>query len=199
VAAGDIDVTSDQNINCTTPPGRPGLIDVVVETTDGQTDTLFSGYRYNEPPKLRYVIPVAGPSGLTVSVIGRNLDDSLPSGPEVDFGGVPSLLPQVVSDSLVFATVPIGNPNGPVDVSIANGSGVDTLLDGFTYILGVNAPQAATVADADRVLEAGYALVEAILVAWRAGAGPLADLDPEIADEVLDVLIDASLSRPRFD
>lgn len=81
----DVVVVSASEITCVTPPGEPGVTDVVVINPDGQEGVLPGGFGFLGPPVIVEVVPgevpVAG--GIEVRVLGAGLDPS----DVVTFGG----------------------------------------------------------------------------------------------------------------
>ena len=135
VPATEVSNSNDTTANCTSPAGRdPGSVDVTVQTSIDSA-TLPGGFRYNNPPVVLGVVPPAGFAygQLTVSILGFGFSSNGAGPPTVLFGDTQSLLPQVVSDTLIFATTP-PLPPGIVDVTVINANGEDTLPNGFIYM-----------------------------------------------------------------
>ena len=160
VPATEVSTSGDTTVSCTTPAGTdPGSVDVTVVTAI-ESATLPGGFRYHQPPAVLAVVPPAGFAfgALTVSILGFGFQRDDAGRPEVYFGDTLSPQPQVVSDTLIFATTP-PLPPGVVDVTVVNANGEDTLPNGFVY-LGARsngAPQAKTLEDGvtEAVLEDG--------------------------------------------
>ena len=134
VPATEVSNSNDTTANCTSPEGRAARsVDVTVQTTL-ESATLPGGYRYNNPPLVFGVVPPAGFAGgqLTVSILGLGFASNSAGKPTVYFGDTQSLQPQVVNDTLIFATTP-PLPAGLVDVTVMNANGEDTLPNGFLY------------------------------------------------------------------
>jgi len=132
--ARDVVVTSDSNINGTTPPHDHGWVSVLVVADTGEQVTLENGYEYGQPPYIFLVAPPAGGAGLTVAITGRYFDDGSGRPPDVYFGEIQSLLPQMVNGTYILADAPLGQPGpGAVDVTVVTDYGSDTLVNGFVY------------------------------------------------------------------
>lgn len=141
--ASEVSTSGDTTIDLTVPPGRaPGPVDVVV-TTSTDTGTLYDGYTYDTPPLVLAVVPPAGWPGVTVSIVGLHFARSGPGRTEVFFGAHASPLPQVVNDTLIFATVPPG-VGGLVDVTVVGDNGTGVLESGFLSFQGAAAEQASS-------------------------------------------------------
>jgi len=135
--AGKVIVQSDHVITAITPPNTPGPKDVTIINPDGQKDTLENVFTYNPLPQITRVIPdngrLAGETKISIrgggflpgaKVLIGNVDESSFS--------VASKV-QVVSDTLVTALTPSGEP-GPKDVVVYNPDGQEVILPGgFTY------------------------------------------------------------------
>lgn len=188
--ATEIEVTSDGSLNCRTPANAAGFVDVEVVTIQGESAVLENGYEYRSPPRVVAVVPAAGAAGLTVSVVGLHFDDGSGRPPTVLFGDQESALPQMVNSTLLFATVPGGQPGpGFVDVTVINELGDGTLRNGFAYVsaaLGGPPPSAA------ELLQEGYQLLETVLSAEELF---LAGFDLPTREQVLGVFRDALGAR----
>ncbi|MGH9162676.1 MAG: IPT/TIG domain-containing protein, partial [Vicinamibacteraceae bacterium] len=132
-----ISVTPTQIVFEAPPCDDEGPQDVTVTNPDGGSDTEDSGFDYDEigEPTVTSVDPNRGPhaGGVEVIVIGTNfVADS-----EVTFGDLPATDADVLSPTVIRATVP---PSGvpttddfPVAVAVTNPEGSGVLPDGFTY------------------------------------------------------------------
>jgi len=191
IPATDLDVTSDSNINCITPPHATSAVDVTVAADSGESVTLENGYVYNAPPRVFAVVPQAGAAGLTVSIVGWDFDDGSTQAPTVLFGDQESVLPQLVSTSLIFATVPGGQPTtGAVDVTVINGNGQGTRRRGFVYLTAATIGNAATALQApepERIRREGYVLIQRLLALWERLEGALGDYDLPTRERIVEV------------
>jgi len=154
VPATDVSSSSDTTANCTSPAGdAPGSVDVTVQTNI-ESATLPGGYRYNNEPSVFAVVPPAGFAygQLTVSILGLGFASNNAGQPTVYFGDTQSLLPQVVNDTLIFATTP-PLPPGVVDVTVLNANGEDTLFNGFVYLGSRNAANTKVDGTTEAVVE----------------------------------------------
>lgn len=119
------------SLSVETPPGDfPGPVDVTVLTaTDSYT--LADGFSYTAMG-ISSVSPAQGPitGGTNVTITGSGFVD--PTG--VNFGGVPAVSGLYINiNTYVVVTPPAALP-GPVDVTVTNFNGTDTLQDGFVYL-----------------------------------------------------------------
>jgi len=113
-----------------TPPGSPGLVDLVVSV--GEDEALLAGafaYVTDEPELYGIDPPLAARSGgALVQVYGAGFpEDSV-----VSLGDALLLDPQLVSPSLIIGRVPPGD-TGTVDVFLTWDDGELVLPAGFTY------------------------------------------------------------------
>lgn len=160
----EVSASNDTTAYCDAPASnRSGTVDVTVETSAGSA-TLAGGYRYNNRPSVLAVVPPAGFAygQLTVSIVGFGFQSNQAGLPTVYFGDTMSLLPQVVNDTLIFATTP-PLPPGAVDVTVVNANGEDTLRNGFLYLGSLNAASTKP----DGTLEAQLETDEEPLQRWR--------------------------------
>lgn len=148
VRSTEVSSSSDTTANCTSPAAYdPGSVDVTVQTNAGSA-TLPGGYRYNNPPLVLGVAPPAGFAGgeLTVSILGLGFASHDAGPPIVLFGDTESFRPQVVNDTLIFATTP-PLPAGLVDVTVINANGEGTLENGFLYMGGAQSSPSVKLED----------------------------------------------------
>jgi len=140
VFIGDIEakitVQSDHVITAITPPNTPGAKDIKVINPDGEDDTLENAFIYNPLPQITRVIPdngrLAGGTKITIrgggflsgaKVLFKMGEGSFAKASEV----------QVVSDSIITAQTPSGEP-GQKDVVVRNPDRQEIVLpSGFTY------------------------------------------------------------------
>lgn len=130
-----LDFVNATTLTVSTPAGPTGVVDVIVQNPDGQSDALEEGFTYGgilgETPELTSITPNQGPStgGARVILRGSNFD----AGMAVRFGASPSPNVTYISSELATAVVPAGAV-GPTDVVVTSGSGATvTLADGYTY------------------------------------------------------------------
>ena len=134
--ATDETIQSDHVITARTPPNTPGPKDITVVNPDGEDDTLENAFIYNPLPQITRVIPdngrLAGGTKITIQG-GGFLSDAkvLFKMDEGSFARASEV--QVVSDTLITAQTPSGEP-GPKDVVVRNTDGQEIVLQGgFTY------------------------------------------------------------------
>lgn len=119
-------------VSATTPPGKPGPVDVVLNLR-GQGSTLISGFTYGPATPLlvtaisQAVGPTAGGTYLTIT------GEGLLAGATMRLGGADAMvLYQRIGTSVDLATRP--HPAGRVDVVVTNPDGqVARLPGGYTY------------------------------------------------------------------
>ncbi len=166
IAAADVEVTSDNNIDCTTPPNDGGTVEVRV-TTQTNSVALPAGYTYNAEPIVFFVAPAAGFVGTTVSVVGLNFATTGAGRTSVFFGTAEAGSVSVVNTTTIFCTVPPNTDGGAVDVTVVNDNGQDTLRNAFIYLqsllaegrltMPIDAGEAATVEAPAAILDADLA------------------------------------------
>ncbi|HVX07592.1 IPT/TIG domain-containing protein [Humibacter sp.] len=128
-AATDVTVVDDSHITATTPAHAPGGVDVVVQSSNG--DSGPGTFTYTPVTTIDGVDPGNGPEagGNTVTITGRCFTGAT----SVTFGGIPVTSFSVGSDTQITAVVPAGT--GTVDVvvvgSAACGTGTDQ--NAYTY------------------------------------------------------------------
>jgi hypothetical protein len=103
-AATNVTFVSATSITATTPPGTPGVKDIVVTNPDTQTGTLTSGFTFVAFPTITSISPYSGPiaGGILVSITGTYFA----SGATVTIGGKAATNVTVVSATLLTATTP---------------------------------------------------------------------------------------------
>lgn len=104
VACLEVNVIDEETISCVTPPGAPGVADVVVTNPDGQSSTLVGGFNYLGPPVIVQVVPGLGPhaGGSEVRLLGAGFSDNM----DVRFGGVAAEIVDVIDDIELVVTLP---------------------------------------------------------------------------------------------
>ena len=147
VVASQVVVIDSEILSVTTPPGAPGLVDVVVSIADGQTAVLEDGFRYHEAFGIESLEPSEGPiqGGTPLIVHGFGF---VPESTVLLDGRV-GIDVTVVDASTIQLLTPAGDAPGPVEVHVATPAGMTTLDDGFTYrealrITGVTPPIGST-------------------------------------------------------
>ena len=132
VAATQVSLVSDTELDAVTPAHAPGAVDVVM-STDGASATLTGGFTFTRSaPTLAAVAPVSGPitGGTQLTLSGTGFA----SGATVTVGGAAATDVVIVSDVLARAVVP-AHAAGVVDVVFTNDDNqAATLDDGFTYV-----------------------------------------------------------------
>lgn len=131
LAGTDLTLTPEGTLTVVTPPGSPGLVDVVV-TLPGLDANAPDGFFYVAPglAQIEGLSPASGPTsgGTVVTITGANLG----SATAVTFDGAPAEILSTSASQLVVRT-PAGDP-GPADVVVTNAVG-DSLAPGaFEYL-----------------------------------------------------------------
>ncbi|MCP4504420.1 MAG: hypothetical protein GY822_31295 [Deltaproteobacteria bacterium] len=127
-ACTDVVFVSSTELECTTPAGEEGFVDVTVINPDGQLDTAQRAYEYVGV----VVLPDFGlPVGYTrVRILGAGIQP----GAVIRFGNIIASECQVVSNNEVICQTPATNTTGPVNVSFTNPDGTsDDAEAAFTY------------------------------------------------------------------
>ncbi|MBL8786846.1 MAG: IPT/TIG domain-containing protein [Deltaproteobacteria bacterium] len=130
LSAASVQVMGSQIIKAVTPPGAPGLSDVVV-IQSGRVTKKPDAFTYDAPYALWAVDPPLGAQagGTQVSLIGAGF----PADAKVSFGSRQATHVQVVSPTLILCKSPPGDL-GTVSVSLASTTaGQTSLADSFTY------------------------------------------------------------------
>ena len=114
--ASSVEVMSSTNIMAITPPGKPGTMDVMVYSTDGQYISLSGGFTYNQIPTITGLSVDHGPSsgGTKVTIKGTGF---LP-GANVLIGGKAATA--TVRDSTTIEASTPRNPQGIWDIRVIN-------------------------------------------------------------------------------
>ncbi len=127
-------LVDDTELDCDTPPGHHGLVDVVVRDEVGATGqgVLPDGYEYIQAPLVTAVDPGQGSSegGTVVTVDGDGFRD----GAVVTIGGAPCTDVVVLDAATLTCATPAGTP-GAADVTVENDDGQqDTLPGGYGFL-----------------------------------------------------------------
>jgi len=133
--AGSLSVTSDTTLTGVTPPGSPGLADVLVKDADSQA-VLSGAFEYVTDLALTRVHPDYGAraGGSWVVCYGSGFEPDL----TLWFGDQEATDVQVTSSSTITANTPPGNPGYvPVKVVLQGGAEYE-LPEGFYYYDPVN-------------------------------------------------------------
>jgi hypothetical protein len=129
VEAEDFTVVSDTEITAITPPGTPGIVDVIVTNGAGASAPL--DFEFFDVTEIDSVTPAEGPEagGDDVVITG----DCFTGATNVLFGTTPATSFVVVSDTVITAVTPAGV--GVVDVTVvgAGDCGPGTIDDGYEY------------------------------------------------------------------
>lgn len=126
-------VSSDE-LSVVTAAHAQGTVDVSVMNYDGQSYTASSAYTYIGPPGITSVVPnsgyISGGNQITVYGSGFAADNT------VAVNGIDATNVNVVSDTVITATVPASIKPGAVNVVVRDSYGqVTTLTNGYTYVL----------------------------------------------------------------
>ncbi len=115
--ASDVRVTSASTIEATTPPGSPGVVNVVVVNSDGTWVVDLQIFSYvAEPPSISRVFPLTGAPGTAVTIEGDHFDTRTQN-IEVKFNGVSAPVLRA-SLSSITTVVPFSATTGPMTVSL---------------------------------------------------------------------------------
>ena len=128
--AASVTIISDGEFLAVTPPGSPGLVDLVV--SQGGNEVLLPGaFAYvTDEPELYGIDPslASRSGGALVQVYGAGF----PEDSEVTIADVPLLDPQFVSPSMIVGRAPPGD-TGTFDVRLVWDGGEAVLPAAFTY------------------------------------------------------------------
>ena len=131
-SASGVNVVSSTSITATAPAHSAAAVNVVVTNTDGQSDSLTSGYSYTNPaPSVNSIAPNSGPAsgGTSVTISGTGFL----SGATVSLGGTAASNVNVASSTSITATTAT-HAAGPVSVVVTNSDGQNgTLSNTYTY------------------------------------------------------------------
>jgi hypothetical protein len=123
----------ETRIECDTPPGRAGLVDVAVRSVERGEGVLAGAFEYIPPPLVDAVDPDSGTSdgGDVITITG----DAFHPGSIVLVGDEPCLDVVFVDETTLVCTTPPGEP-GVADVVVVNPDGQDGVLPGGFAFLG---------------------------------------------------------------
>jgi len=174
----DATVQDATTIVCTTPAGAVGPVEVIVTNPDTGNVKMGSGFVYVPPPDIISMIPNVGPQNPTTPIVATITGFNFRQGLRVFVG--PNESAQVTvngTTSITFQVPPMGA--GSNDVKVINPDGQqDLLLDGFTYIPPLPAPQINFVTPAngvtlggDEFRVAGMSFLDGVRVYFGSGEG----------------------------
>ncbi|WP_345954267.1 IPT/TIG domain-containing protein [Mucilaginibacter sp. PAMB04168] len=121
VPVASFTVNSSTSITATVGSGGTGSVNVI--TPGGEA--VLSGFRFIPQPVIQSFTPSNAKSGETVSIVGTNLEGAT----VVAFGGTPAAFYNVVSSTLITATVANGG-SGTISLRTPGGSATK---DGFIF------------------------------------------------------------------
>jgi len=127
-------VSGSTTITCTAPPHTAGTFDVVVTNSDGQSDTLPSGFTYtgSTAPAISGVSPNAGSDsgGDTITIDGANFN----TGAQVLFDTTAGSNAVVSDPNTISVTTP-AHPAGTANVTVKNADGQSaTATAAFSFV-----------------------------------------------------------------
>lgn len=130
-SATGVTFIDSSTLRANTPAGPQGPADVSVFTVNG-SGTLKGGFTYLGPPGITRLSPTSGSS------IGQNVLNlfgiSLTPGTQVTFGSTPATNVNVVSTTMLTATIPAGTSGTVANVTVSNGNGSSTLNSAYSYL-----------------------------------------------------------------
>ncbi|MDP2271890.1 MAG: IPT/TIG domain-containing protein [Archangium sp.] len=165
VAAPSVSRLSATQLTLLTPPGAPGLADLVVTNNDGQSVSRAQAFTYVASPSILSVTPSRGPvqGGTRLTISGQNFV----AGARVTVGGVPAFAPTVVDPN----TISVVTNSGEVGLAAVVVENPDlqsfTLAGAFTYDA---APSLAQISPGTGSI-AGGTVVTLTGAGFRAGVG----------------------------
>lgn len=131
VPAVNVTRVSATQVTAATPPGTPGVVNVVLANTDGQEASLVAAFAYVAPPGVTAISPTNGPSlgGTRITITGADFQPGL----TVRIGGSPAFGAVMTTPNTVTAITP-SSMAGLADVEVQNPDGQRGLLaDAFTF------------------------------------------------------------------
>ena len=130
LAAAQVEVLDRTHLRAVTPPGAPGLADIII-LQSGQITRLQDAFLYDSDFRLWLVDPSQGSQagGTQVTLVGSGF----PADAKVTFGDRNATHVNVVSPTIITAKTPPGDL-GVVSVKVTSATaGEKVLNDGFTY------------------------------------------------------------------
>ncbi len=176
--AQDVFVINGKRLTATTPPGNPGLVDVVVAVPELEvTARLEKAFRYQSDMLIVSVEPNAGnvAGGEPITIGGSGFSQGSAT---VLFGDRKAIDVQVVDDGTIHVTSPQGIETGTVDIHVSTDQGLAKLEDGFLYY---EMPKVVALAPAAGPIEGGN---EATLVGRGFEAGSVVRFGESEAEKV---------------
>lgn len=131
-------------VKCKTPAGAAGPVDVILTNADTGAFSLAQGFTYVAPPQIVSMIPNVGPEDSDTPIVSTITGFNFKQGLSVYIGAtlVPAADTTVNGTTTIRVNIPTGG-HGSNDVKVVNPDGqISILLDGFTYIPPLAAPQA---------------------------------------------------------
>jgi hypothetical protein len=143
ILLGEIPVTETVSIAANavafvTPVAKPGTVDVIFVSADGQSSTLEQAFEFIAmgellpPPEIAAVAPGSGPTsgGTSGSVVGQAFQE----GAKVYFGAIKAPTVTFVNDTQLDFKTP-AHQAGSVDVTVLNPDGqTHVLMTSFTFV-----------------------------------------------------------------
>ncbi len=139
-----VNVTADgKKITCnSTPAHASGIVDIVVQNSDGQTGTLSSKFSYNPTPTITSVSPDSGTlnGGSSISIQGTNFLSattnctSTCTDPTVTIDGLDCTGVTFVSSTEITCITPVHDIAPDLTVEVTNWDGQSVSFTGYSYI-----------------------------------------------------------------
>ena len=132
-----VEVLAPDTLRCVSPPGRPGRVDVKVQT-ETQDAVLAGAFLYVERLRVTSVVPASGSTdgGDGIQIEGVAFTE----GVQVSFGGRAAIGTERLDDTTIVAIAP-PNPEGPSDVRVTGLYNAATLEAGYRYLAPVQIDQ----------------------------------------------------------
>lgn len=152
-------VLSDTEIHITIPASlEPGPVDVTLFNGNGNV-VIESAYSYNPQPTVTAVAPPIGPSagGQEVTLTGTGFASLEPGDNAVFIGDSQATVSEVLSDTELVVTTPLGLPPILLPVRVENDNGASTLEASYRYqtnngLLAFGHGQFPRIAEAGQIL-----------------------------------------------
>jgi len=135
VLATNVKLVSSTTITATAPAGAPGLADVSLRSSDGQTAALTNGYEYLGP-RITNVSPAKGSTlgGDTLTITGSRFVQDGTTPPKVLIGGIEATSVEFISSTELRVVSP-AHAAGVVGVTVENYDGESaSLASAYTYV-----------------------------------------------------------------
>ena len=130
-SATNLKIVSDTELSVTAPAGS-GTPTITVKTTSQTSKSVAADkYTYTNGPAVASVSPAAGPTGgeTTVTVTGAGFTGAT----SVLFGTSPATNVNVISDTQLTATAPVGSGAAAITVTTPAGSSTNLVGDHYSY------------------------------------------------------------------